>query len=478
MKDEEMSRIILQLVGGKSNIDGAYHCITRLRLNVKDLTKVNIKKLKEIDGVLTIQVIDNQVQIVIGPEVEHIYTTFCKIAKLEQQAPIDADEDRTINPAKKNNLDNGDEITAIATKNAKKNAKNPITKLLNTLAAIVTPSLNAIIAGGMLKGVSATLTALNLMSANDSFIQILNIVADAPFWFLPFMIGYAAAKRYKVSGYYGLMMAGTLMYPTIVNGSAKTGAGLFFLGMKVPFFNYKASIFPVLLSVWIFSLIFHWINKWMPRKIQIVFTGMLAFLITTPIALIALAPLGNYIAVGLTTAVTMLYAFSAPIAGALFCGFIPLTIIFGIKGWSAVELSNLNILHYDFMLPNFFFSNLAVSGATLAAAYRMKKGSDKSAATSTGLLAILGITEPALYGIDVPYKKPLWASMIGGAIGGCVAASLGVKTFAFAMPGITSIATYVDNGNNLFLTVVAMLVSWVAGFIVEWILTIKDKNND
>lgn len=214
----------------------------------------------------------------------------------------------------------------------------------------------------------------------------------------------------------------------------------------------------------------------MPAKIQIVFTGMLAFLIATPISLVILAPLGNYIAVGLTTAVTKLYAFSAPIAGAFFCGIIPLTVIFGIKGWSAVELSNLNILHYDFMLPNFFFSNLAVSGATLASALKMKKASDKSAATSTGLLAILGISEPALYGIDVPYKKPLWSAMIGGAVGGGTAALLGVKTFAFAMPGITSIATYVDNGNNLLMTAIAVIVSWITGFIAEWILgSIKIK---
>lgn len=466
MKYEEMSKLILKYAGGKSNIDEAYHCITRLRLNVKELSKVNVEKLKEIADVITVKVIGNQVQIVVGPGVETLYDTFCKIGDFDKNSEISNDQnDNSTATAMPKNIED------------ESKAKNPITKLLNTLAAIVTPSLNAIIAGGMLKGLSATITALKLLPINDPVIQVLNIVADAPFWFLPFMIGYAAAKRFKISGYYGLMMAGTLMYPTIINGSMKPNAGILLWGIKVPFFNYKASIFPVLLSVWILSYIYRWINKWMPAKIQIVFTGMLAFLIATPISLVILAPLGNYIAVGLTTAVTKLYAFSAPIAGAFFCGIIPLTIIFGIKGWSAVELSNLNILHYDFMLPNFFFSNLAVSGATLASALKMKKVSDKSAATSTGLLAILGISEPALYGIDVPYKKPLWSAMIGGAIGGGTAALLGVKTFAFAMPGITSIATYVDNGNNLLMTAIAIIVSWITGFIAEWFLSsIKIKN--
>lgn len=473
MKDEQMCKEILRLVGGKSNIAEAYHCITRLRLNVRDLSKVKVDEIKKINGVLTVQVLGKQVQVVIGPGVDQIYETFCKVAGIEQHTEVDPNEDDQV---KKES--NEDDIVAIATKNANSKSKNPITKLLNTLAAIVTPSLNAIIAGGMLKGLSATLVALRLMSIKDPFIQVLNIVADAPFYFLPFLIGYAAAKRFKVSGYYGLMMAGVLMYPTIVNGSTKPGTGIGMWGLTVPFFNYKASIFPVLLSVWVFASVYRWINRWMPRKIQIVFTGMIAFLITTPIALILLAPLGNYIAVGLTSAVTKLYAFSAPVAGAFFCGILPLTVIFGIKGWSAVELSNLNILHYDFMLPNFFFSNLAISGATLAASLKMKKGIDRSAATSTGLLAILGITEPALYGIDVPYKKPLWSSMIGGAIGGCVAATLGVKTFAFAMPGITSIATYVDKGNNLLMTLIAVAVSWLAGFLIQLIFNFKTKKEN
>lgn len=475
MTDEEKSRLILKYVGGKNNISQAYHCITRLRLIVKDLNKVDVKKLEAIDGIIAVKIVGQQIQCVIGPQVEEFYQTFCKVNGFDKQEEVDATEDDKKQKENAKKDDGSIDLVKIATQNANTKTKNPITKLLNTLAAIVTPSLYAIIAGGMLKGLSATLTATNLLSAKDAFIQVLNIVADAPFYFLPFLIGYAAAKRFKVNGYYGLMMAGTLMYPTIIEASVKPNAFMTLWGMRLPFFNYKASIFPVLLSVWVFSLIYRWINKWMPKKIQVVFTGMLAFLVTTPIALIALAPIGNYIAVGLTKAVTGLYSFSAPLAGAVFCGIIPLTIIFGIKGWSAVELSNLNILHYDYMLPNFFFSNLAVSGATLAAAKKIKKSSDKAAATSTGLLAILGITEPALYGIDVPYKKPLWATIIGGAIGGGVAGALGVKTYAFAMPGITSIATYVDKGNNIVMVIIAGVVAWVSGFIASWVLTKKEK---
>ena len=131
-----------------------------------------------------------------------------------------------------------------------------------------------------------------------------------------------------------------------------------------------------------------------------------------------------------------LFTHAGPFAGALFCGIIPLTVIFGIKGWSAVELQNLSTLGYDYMLPNFFYSNLAVSGAILAYALKLKKGDQRSAAISTGLVCILGITEPALYGYALPEKRPLAAAMAGGAIAGALAMILGVVTYAFSAPEI------------------------------------------
>ncbi len=464
MENEQLCKDILAYAGGKENIKEVFHCITRLRLIVNDLDKVDVDALSGLNGILTVKVVGQQVQCVIGPGVDEVYRDFCEVNGFEEKPLVGEDDSNT--PAE----DDGD-VLAQTQANKDEKTTNPIMKLLNTLSAIITPSLYAIIAGGMLKGLSSTLTALSLADSSGSFITVLNIVADAPFYFMPFLIGYAAAKRFKVNEAYGLMMAGVLMYPTILNNA---GESIKLFGLTLPYYNYKGSIFPVLLSVWIFSIIFHFIDKRMPKKIRVVFSGMLSFLIAAPIALIALAPLGNYIAVVMTSAVSKLYEISGPLAGAIFCGIIPLTIIFGIKGWSVIELQNLETLGYDFMLPNFFFSNLAVSGATIAASRKIKNANDKANATSTGLLAILGITEPALYGIGIRYKTPLWACMIGGAAGGCTAAILGVKTYAFAMPGITSIATYFDDGNNIIMVLIAMLVSWIVSFIVSYIMTKPD----
>jgi PTS system beta-glucosides-specific IIC component len=201
-------------------------------------------------------------------------------------------------------------------------------------------------------------------------------------------------------------------------------------------------------------------------------------MIAGPIALIITAPLGNYIATALVSFFSWLFAVSGPIAGAVFCGIIPLTIIFGIKGFSVIELANIEQLGYDYMLPMFFYSNLAVSGATIAASLKLKAGNKKSAAISTGLLGILGVTEPALYGTDVPMKTPLWSCMAGGAIAGCVAMLLGVHTYAFSMPGITSIATYFDSTGNIFKLLIVMAVAWFASFAISYVLTKKQPEGE
>lgn len=231
----------------------------------------------------------------------------------------------------------------------------------------------------------------------------------------------------------------------------------------------------MILSVWVFSLIFHLVDKYMPKNLRIVFSGALSFIISAPLFLGFAAPLGNWIAKIMTGAFAWLFTNAGPFAGALFCGIIPLTVIFGIKGWSAVELQNLATLGYDYMLPNFFYSNLAVSGAVLAYALKLKSGEQKSAAISTGLVCILGITEPALYGIALPEKKPLAAAMIGGAIAGATAMLLGVVTYSFSMPGITSIATYMDEGNNFLLLLVVMVVAWLSSFAISFALNKKEQ---
>lgn len=459
MKDTEkyeygkMCSEILEAVGGSENVKNVFHCITRLRIVPVNRDLVDMDKLNSVSGLLKVIESSGQLQCVIGTSVPEVYADFMEISGIKAAGEADPDP---------------------AGKVVREKAPNLIIKGLNTLASCVTPGLYAIVAGGMIKGIISLITALGWVSSGSDIITVLSAVGDAPFYFMPFTIGYAAARRFKVKEIFGIMTAGILMYSTFLS-PAEGVTGYTFGFFNIPAYNYKGSIFPVILSVWIFSLVFHFIDKHMPKNLRIVFSGALSFIITAPLFLGFAAPIGNWIAKGMTSGFAWLFTNAGPFAGALFCGIIPLTIIFGIKGWSAVELQNLANLGYDYMLPNFFYSNLAVSGAVLAYALKMKPSEQRSAAVSTGLVCILGITEPALYGIAMPAKRPLYAAMAGGAIAGATAMLLGVVTYAFSMPGITSIATYMDSGNNFLMLLVVMAVAWGASFAISFVMTKKEK---
>ncbi len=439
---------ILEIIGGKENIANVFHCITRLRIVPVNRDLVDVEKLKNVKGILKVVESSGQIQCVIGTTVPEVFNEFIEISGVTAEST--------------------------STGNIKEKKPNLITRGLNTLASCVSPGLYAIVAGGMIKGIVALITALGLVDASSQIITVLNAVGDAPFYFMPFTVGFNAAKRFKVKEVFGIMTAGILMYSTFA-APAEGITSYAFGFLTIPTYNYKASIFPVILSVWIFSVIFHFIDKKMPKNLRIVFSGALSFLIAAPLFLAFAAPIGNEIAKLMTGTFAWLFTNAGPFAGALFCGIIPLTIIFGIKGWSAIELQNLSTLGYDYMLPNFFYSNLAVSGAILAYSLKQKPSDNRSAAISTGLVCILGITEPALYGYALPEKKPLYAAMLGGAIAGAVAMLLGVVTYAFSMPGITSIATYVDNGSNFLMLLITMAVAWGASFAISYAITKKEQ---
>ena len=452
---DALCRAILEAVGGSQNIANVFHCITRLRIVPANRDLVDMDKLSQIKGILKVVESSGQIQCVIGTTVPEVYNDFIAISGVNPGGEVKAD-------------------TADTAADVQEKKPNLIIRGLNTLAACVTPYLYAIVAGGMIKGIVSLITALGLVASDSDIITVLNAVGDAPFYFIPFLAGYAAAKRFKVKEVFGIMTAGILMYSTF-SAPAEGVASYAFGFLSIPAYNYKSSLFPVILSVWFFSVIFHFIDRRMPKNLRIVFSGALSFLIAAPIFLAFLAPLGNWFASVLTGGFAWLFTNAGPFAGALFCGIIPLTVIFGIKGWSAVELNNLATLGYDYMLPNFFYSNLAVSGAILAYALKLKKGDQRSAAISTGLVCILGITEPALYGFALPEKRPLAAAMAGGAIAGALAMFLGVVTYAFSAPGITSIATYMDEGNNFLLLLVVMAVAWLASFAISFALCKKEQ---
>lgn len=235
---------ILEAVGGSKNVKNVFHCITRLRIVPVNRDAVDMEKLSKVSGILKVVESSGQIQCVIGTTVPEVYEEFLAMSGVAAGGSVEAEPATDDVPEKKPNI---------------------ITRGLNTLASCVTPGLYAIVAGGMIKGIVSLLTAIGLVSSKSDIITVLNAVGDAPFYFMPFIIGYAAAKRFKVKEIFGIMTAGILMYSTFL--SPKEGIiGYAFGPINIPAYNYKGSIFPVILSVWIFSIIFHLIDKHMPKK--------------------------------------------------------------------------------------------------------------------------------------------------------------------------------------------------------------------
>jgi len=452
MDYNHLSKTILKNVGGEENILDVYHCITRLRFHLKDSSKVNEKVITDSEGIAGAQFKGSEFQIIIGNDVKNVYENFVSHMK-----------------------DFGRQDGEVSTEKT-----NIMTKLMDTLAGVFVPVLPAITAAGMVKSVLALLLAVRAISSESDIYQLFNILSDAAFYFLPFLLAVTSARKFKTNEFLALTVAGSMMYPTILTGAADGGA-LHVFGLTIPFINYSASIIPIVLSVWLLSKVYRFIDKRTPETVRLLIAPMLSLFIIVPISLGLLAPLGNYAGYYLAGFLTWIFAVSGPVAGLILGATIPLIVMTGMHYVvNPIVLQNLNQLGYDFIAPLFFLCNIAQAGATLAVFTKAKDKKLKSLALSTGISAVFGITEPAMYGVNIREKKPFFASLIAGGIGGFVATMFGVKVYAFVMPGITGIPAYITQGGdnrNIVVILLSLLITFASSFGLTLILWKEKRIN-
>lgn len=449
MNKKELAQAIIEELGGVANINQSWHCITRLRFNFKNKESINLEGIRNLEGVLGAQFQSGQFQIIIGNEVTSVYAEISQL------------------------LDG-----KLAENNESSNRGNPIEVVLDTISGIFTPLLPAITGGGLLKGVMALLVAMKLLSETSSSYEILNMISDAPFHFLPFLIAFSAAKRFKTDQSLAVTLAGILMYPTIMNYAAGGEVShLKFLGMSIPMNSYASSVLPIILGVLLLSYVHKYINQLVPKSLKIIFSPLLTLLITAPILLMVIAPLGNYIGVYLERFFATMFAVAGPLAGMLMGGLMPLIVITGMHyAFFPGTFASFGKVGYDIMLlPMNFVANLAQAGAVLGVFVKTKDKKMKQLSFSTLIPAIFGITEPAIYGVTMKLKKPFYASLAGGAVGGAIFGLFTVKSFAFAVPGIMSLPSYLEKGtNNFMLAVLGIGLSFSVSFILTLMLTFDE----
>lgn len=439
MDNRKVAQQVIERLGGKENITNALHCVTRLRFNVKEDAKVNGAAIEAIDGVMGMQIKNGQYQIIIGPMVADV---FLEVEDLLGHSGSEAPKTRMGN-------------------------------VLDIITGIFSAILPALVAGGMLKGILAMLEAMGMSSGGGTW-TVFSVISDVPFYFLPFLLAVSAARKFKVNEYLGLCVAGALMYPTFVDAVGAAENPFSFLGITIPVFSYASSVFPVVLGVGLLAIVYHFVDRFIPDVLKMVVVPMVSLVVTIPVTYLVLAPLGNYGGLALANGIVWLFSALGPVAGFLLGFFMPLIVLCGMhQSTSPIQISNIATLGYDYLLPVSFCHNMAESGAAMGAALRMKDSKMRAAAMSTSFSAFLGISEPALFTVQVVNRTPLIAAMIGNGVGGALTVILGVKCFGFVMPGITSLPVYAGSDGtltNLLLMVVCILVSWAVSCVVSFVL--------
>lgn len=440
MANKELAKQIETHMGGSSNIKKVWNCMTRLRFNVINDELVDIEALKQLKGVMGVRYTNGQYQVIVGN------TAIDLLKYIDHTVSVDNEE--------------------------VKKPKGIISNFFDTISGIFTPVLPAIAGTGLLKAILSVVVLIDASYAQSGVYQTFEMVSDASFYFLPFLLAWSSSVRFEVNTGLALTLAGGLMYPTLING----GDPIMFMGLKVPLIAYNGSVLPIILSVLLMKYVYNFLDRKIPSSIRGIVVPMLSLAIVMPITYILIAPLGNYASVYLAMGIDWLFENVSPIAGLLFTGFMPMIIMVGMHyAFFPTAMQSIQNTGFDLvLLPANLIHNSAQAGAAFAVGVKAKDKDVKSLAMSTGISAVFGITEPAMYGVNLKYKKPFYVVMgVSGAIG-MVTVMLGLKSFTFAVPGILSIAGYAEPNGGYFNLILA-LVAYIAAFVGSFVITLMMK---
>lgn len=452
-KYNDLAQKIVSLVGGKENINTVYHCQTRLRFKLKDESKANQDALNNMDSVAKCLISGGVFQVVIGTHVKDVFEEVEKIVGPLENKEQDQSEKKGI-----------------------------LSVIIDFISGTFQPIIPALSGAGMVKAVLAILITFKIISTESQTYYILNFFADAVFYFLPMMLAYSEAQKLRCNPILAASVAGIMMHP---NWNALVSAGKAVkLFEVIPFTltTYTSTVIPVILVVLVQSYIEKYLEKWIPQAVKLVFVPMLTFLIMGPLALAVLGPIGSVLGGYLATFFKFLSTTAAWAPAVLIGGFLPIMVMFGLhNGVAPLGVMQMGELGYDSIFgPGCVCSNIAQATASSVVALRTKDKKMKQLATSGSITAYMGITEPTLYGVNLPKKYPLIASMIGGAAGGLYAGLTHTHRFATGSSGLPAVFLYIGNDTMTYFynILIALVISFVVTAIVTYVLSLKFENQE
>ncbi|HCU82629.1 MAG TPA: PTS beta-glucoside transporter subunit EIIBCA [Enterococcus sp.] len=441
MDNQAVGKRVWEAVGGEKNVNSLVHCATRLRFKLKDESVADTQKLKQDPDVIQVVQSGGQYQVVIGSNVADVYQAIVDEQGLTDQSGT---EDQS---------------------------KNPLNRLIDIISSIFTPFLGAMAAAGILKGFLSLATVLGWLATDTGAYQVLFAAADGVFTFLPVMLAFTAAKKFKTNQFLSVAIAMALVYPAITQLAGAGGAVDFFgLPIVLAQSGYTSSVIPIILAVWVQSKFEPLVKKVIPQFLQMIFVPMIVLLVMVPLTFLLLGPIGTVIGNGLGSLFNSIYSFSPLVAGLIMGSLWQVFVMFGMH-WGFVPIMFLNIEQYGFdvMVPMLLPAVLAQGGAALAVAIRTKDTKLRSLGISSTITSLFGITEPTVYGVTLPLKKPFVVACLSAGIGGAMIGFAGVKAFSSGLVSLLTIPTFISTNqaveSNVTMAILATALSFVLAFV-------------
>ena len=440
---------LLPLLGGKENIASAAHCATRLRLVLVDDSKLNKSAIDQLEGVKGCFINAGQIQIIFGTGVVNkVFAEFSQVAGISEASKA--------------------ELTNLAAQKL-----NPLQRVARLLSNIFVPIIPAIVASGLLMGLLGMVRTYGWADPDSAIFIMLDMFSSAAFIILPILIGFTAAREFGGNPYLGATLGGILTHPALTNAWGVAGGfkTMDFFGLDVAMIGYQGTVFPVLLAVWFMSLLEKRLRKVIPDALDLILTPFLTVIITGFVALLFIGPAGRALGDGISFVLSTLIDQAGWLAGLLFGGTYSAIVITGIHhSFHAIEAGLLGNpkIGVNFLLPIWSMANVAQGGACLAVYFKTRDVKIKAIAVPSALSALLGITEAAIFGINLRFMKPFLAALAGGALGGAWVVANHVGMTAVGLTGIPGIA--IVQANSVISYLIGLVIAFGAAFVISFAL--------
>ncbi|OOC15152.1 sucrose-specific PTS transporter subunit IIBC [Dickeya dadantii] len=446
---------LIPLLGGRENIASAAHCATRLRLVLNDDSLADKTAIENVEGVKGCFQNAGQMQIIFGSGlVNKVYAEFIKVAGISEASTSEA-----------------------ATLAAQK--LNPLQRLARLLSNIFVPIIPAIVASGLLMGLLGMIKTYGWVDAGSAIFVMLDMFSSAAFIILPILIGFTAAREFGGNPYLGATLGGILTHPALTNAWGVAGGfkTMHLFGLEFAMIGYQGTVFPVLLAVWFMSLVEKRLRKVVPNALDIIVTPFLTVIISGFVAMLVIGPAGRMLGDGISLVLSTLITHAGWLAGLLFGGLYSAIVITGVHhSFHAIEAGLLGnpSIGVNFLLPIWAMANVAQGGACLAVYFKTRDAKIRAIAVPSSLSCLLGITEAAIFGINLRFIKPFLAGLAGGALGGAWVVANHVNMTAVGLTGIPGLA--IVQAGSMLNYLLGMLIAFGAAFLISLLLKYKTDN--